>query len=101
VQEQIRYCMDNAASGGKCYVMALPLGPSTRLSDHPEALVELRCRVCGHGREVRVEALARVIGWDAPLAQRLERFRCSRCGARRVEIRFGYERKPRGWVRNS
>lgn len=80
--------------------MALPLTPSTRLSDHPDAVVELRCGACGHGRDVRVEALARVVGWDAPPAQRLERFRCSRCGARRVAIRFGYERKPRGWVKN-
>lgn len=80
--------------------MALPLTPWTRLSDHPEAYVELRCRKCGHGRDVHVNALARMVGWDTPLAPRLERFRCSRCGARRVEIRFGYARKPRGWVNN-
>ena len=92
--------MDNSATVGKSYVMALPLGPATRLSDHPGALVELRCGACGHGRDVRVEALARVVGWDVPLAQRLERFRCSHCGARRVTIRFGYERKPRGWIKN-
>jgi ribosomal protein S27AE len=93
--------MDSAPSGGKSYAMALPLGPSTRLSDHPDALVELRCGACGHERDVRVDALARVAGWNAPLAQRLERFRCSRCGARRVEIRFGYENKPRGWVKHA
>lgn len=80
--------------------MALPLTPSTRLSDHCDAYVELRCTQCGHFREVHAEALARVIGWESPLARRLERFRCSRCGARRVEIRFGYEHRPRGWVRN-
>lgn len=80
--------------------MALPMTPSTRLSDHPGAHAELRCGGCGHRRDVRVEALARMVGWDTPLARRLERFRCSRCGARRVEIRFGYERKPRGWLTN-
>ena len=80
--------------------MALPLTPSSRLSDHRDAYVELRCAACGHHREVRADALARVVGWDTPLARVLERFRCSRCEARRVQIRFGYERKPRGWVTN-
>ena len=80
--------------------MALPLTSSTRLADHRGAYVQLRCGVCGHRRDVYVDALARIIGWDVPLASRLEHFRCSGCGARRVEIRFGYERKPRGWVTN-
>lgn len=80
--------------------MALPLTPSTRLCDHRDAHVELRCAACGHRRDVHVDALARMIGWETHLARRLDRFRCSRCGAHRVEIRFGYERKPRGWVSN-
>lgn len=78
--------------------MALPLAPDTRLTDHRDAHVELRCGSCGHAREMCAEALARLIGWETLLAQRLGRFRCSRCGARRVAIAFGYDRKPRGWL---
>jgi ribosomal protein S27AE len=78
--------------------MALPLTPSTRLSDHRDAHVELRCGACGHQRDVRADALARLMGWETLLAPRLARFRCSRCGARRVEIRFGYDLQPRGWT---
>ena len=80
--------------------MPMPLTPSSCLADHRGAIAELRCVACGHQREVSVEALGRVLGWEATLAPRLGRFRCSRCGARRVEIQFGYERKPRGWVTN-
>lgn len=80
--------------------MALPLTPSTRLSDHRDAYVEMTCRRCGHSRDMRAEALARLIGWDTVLERRLDRFRCSRCAAREVEIRFGYDRKPRGWVKH-
>ena len=81
--------------------MALPLTSTTRLADHRDAFVELRCGACAHQREVRADALARMLGWETPLMARLERFRCSRCGARRVEIRFGYVRRPRGWVSHS
>lgn len=82
------------------WAMALPLTPSTRLAHHRDAHVELRCGECGHQRDVKVEALARMFGWETVLATRLGSFRCSRCGARRVEIHFGYDRKPRGWLKN-
>ena len=52
--------------------MALPLTPSTRLCDHRDAHVELRCGACGHRRDVHVDALARMIGWETYLARRLE-----------------------------
>lgn len=81
--------------------MALPLTPSTRLADHREAHVDLRCGACGHRREVRADALARMLGWETPLKAHVRRFRCSRCGARRVEIQFGYEHRPRGWQTHS
>ena len=76
--------------------MALPLTLSTRLADHRGAYVELRCGVCGHRRDVYVDALARIIGWDVPLASRLEHFRFSGFGAHRGEDRLRSERKPHG-----
>ena len=80
--------------------MPLPLTPETRLAEHRDAQVELRCLRCGHSREMSAEALARLIGWQTLLVNRLGQFRCSCCGARRVAIAFGYDRKPRGWLSN-
>ena len=80
--------------------MPLPLTPKTRLSDHRDAHVELRCQGCGHFRDIRAEALARLIGWETLLSKHLSRFRCSRCGARGVAITFGYDQRPRGWLNN-
>lgn len=80
--------------------MPLPLSPKARLADHRDAHVELRCQGCGHFRDMRVEALARLVGWETVLAKHLQRFRCSGCGARRVEIAFGYDHRPRGWLKH-
>jgi hypothetical protein len=80
--------------------MAIPLTRSTRLAHHRQGFARLRCGRCEHLREVPVEALARLLGWDSVLIDQVTRFRCSSCGARRIEISFGYDRRPRGWSKN-
>ena len=52
--------------------MALPVTAATRLSDHRNAHVDLTCRHLGHSRDVRAEALARVIGWETVLSTRID-----------------------------
>lgn len=81
-------------------VMPLPVGPETRLRDHPDGYVTITCRRCGHARELRAGALAPLIGWNARLAQAAERFRCSQCHARAAEVTLGFDRPPRGWTKN-
>jgi len=38
-------------------------------------------------------------GWDEPLANIIARLRC-RCGKKLAEVQIGFNRKPRGWVKN-
>lgn len=73
--------------------MVIPLTPSARLSHHRESFVVIRCGACGHQREVTAESLARIIGWEASLFYLRERFRCSQCDARRVEMSFVNDRR--------
>jgi hypothetical protein len=59
------------------------------------------CLSCRHSRELTPAFLARHCraGWDEPLARIVGRFRC-RCGGRQVEVQLGFNRKPKGWVKN-
>jgi hypothetical protein len=38
-------------------------------------------------------------GWDEPLARIIPRLRCG-CGRKSVDVRVGFNRKPRGWSKN-
>ena len=80
--------------------MAIPLTSNANLSHHREGFVIVTCRSCGHRRDIRSEALARIFGWDTKVRLLAAKFRCSRCAAKRVEISFGYDQKPRGWAKN-
>jgi transcription elongation factor Elf1 len=89
-----------AGNADKGIRMAIPLTRSTRLVHHREGYALLRCEHCDHRREISVESLARLVGWESVLVDQLARFRCSSCGARKIEISFGYDRKPRRWSKN-
>ena len=80
--------------------MAIPLTSNANLSHHREGYVIVSCCTCGHRRDIRAEALARIFGWDTKVRLLAAKFRCSSCGIKRVEISFGYDHKPRGWVKN-
>jgi hypothetical protein len=55
-----------------------------KLSDHGgQYVLILKCAHCGHTRDARPEVLARLAGWETPLAAVLARLRCSQCGAHR------------------
>jgi hypothetical protein len=80
----------------------LPWNSVEKLRDHfGEYVILVTCRSCRHSREVMPAFLARHCrgGWDEPLANIIGRFRC-RCGKKSVEVQIGFDRKPRGWVKN-
>ncbi len=80
--------------------MPIPLTSNANLSHHRDGYVMVSCTDCGHRRDIRTEALARIFGWDTKVRLLAPRFRCSRCGRKNVEISFGYDQKPRGWAKN-
>jgi hypothetical protein len=80
----------------------LPWNAIERLRDHfGDYVIVVTCRACKHSREVTPAFLARHCrgGWDEPLASIVTRFRC-RCGKKSVDVRLGFNRKPRGWSKN-
>ncbi len=80
--------------------MVIPLTSNANLSHHRDGYVIVSCGACGHRRDIKTEALARLFGWDTKVRLLAPRFRCSRCGKKVVEISFGYDHKPRGWAKN-
>ena len=80
----------------------LPWSCVDRLRDHfGDYVVVVTCRSCRHSRELTPAFLARHCrrGWDEPLAGIIARLRC-RCGRKLVDVQVGFNRKPRGWVKN-
>lgn len=59
----------------------------TTLETHESAAVMIRCKQCGHEREITAIALANIIGWTTPILSVLPGFRCMQedCGERDVE----------------
>jgi predicted RNA-binding Zn-ribbon protein involved in translation (DUF1610 family) len=84
----------------KLWRMVIPLTSNANLSHHRDGYVIVKCRQCGHRRDIKTEALARLFGWDRKVRVLAERFRCSNCGAKDVDVSFGYDQKPRGWKKN-
>jgi ribosomal protein S27E len=78
----------------------IPLTSNANLSHHRGGYVIVKCCACGHRRDIRTEALARIFGWDRKVRLLAARFRCSNCGQKQVDISFGYDRKPRGGTKN-
>jgi hypothetical protein len=80
----------------------LPWNSVERLRDHfGDYIVVVTCRSCRHSREMTPAFLARHCrgGWDEPVANIIARFRC-RCGKKFVDVQIGFNKKPRGWVKN-
>lgn len=76
----------------------LPSNTVIRLSDHfGHYVIDVKCRHCQHAREVTPHALARIFGWNAELSQVAQRFRCSKCNGRNVDVQVAFDRKPRRW----
>jgi hypothetical protein len=57
----------------------------------------LKCAACGHERTTQPNALGRLCGWDAKLADVEKRMRCSKCSKKRCTLRALPPRKPRGY----
>jgi hypothetical protein len=90
----------DAASQEKLAQMPIPLTSNANLSHHRGGYVIVKCCSCGHRRDIETEALARIFGWDRKVRLIAERFRCSNCGAKQVDVSFGYDRKPRKGMKN-
>ena len=62
-------------------------------------LVRVTCK-CGTVREIKPEALARVVGWSLTLEALAQRMRCSHCGEKAAEIVAVARPRPRGIPKN-
>jgi hypothetical protein len=92
--------MDAMRRTKKTTPMAIPLTSNANLSHHRGGDVIVKCCACGHRRDIKTEALARIFGWDRKVRAIAERFRCSNCGGKAVDVSFGYDRKPKGSTKN-
>jgi ribosomal protein L44E len=73
--------------------------PITKLSDRfADYTLRIRCRKCGHERTTEPHALAKLLGWETPLATIALRMRCSKCHVRgECELTAINPSKPRGY----
>ena len=62
-------------------------------------LVRVTCK-CGAVREIKPEALARLIGWSLPLKALAQRMRCSHCGEKAAEVVAVARPRPQGVPKN-
>jgi len=67
-----------------------------KLSDHGGQYVLTLTCACGHTRTAQPQTLARLAGWDAPLADVVKRLRCSQCGKRQCKAAVRPETKRDG-----
>jgi hypothetical protein len=70
---------------------------SDRFGDY---VLVITCRECKHGRRTEPQAIAKLLGWDAPLAKVAARMRCSNCGARGCDLTTESILRPRGVPKN-
>jgi hypothetical protein len=101
VSHALEHWLD-ANPDGCSHCIMLPWNSIERLRDHfGDYLIVVTCRHCKHSRELTPAFLARHCraGWDEPVAKIIARFRC-RCGKKLVDVHIGFNRKPRGWVKN-
>jgi hypothetical protein len=60
-------------------------------------LVRVTCQ-CGAVREIKPEALARLVGWSVPLEALAQRMRCSHCGEKAAEFAAASSRPVSVWM---
>ena len=73
--------------------------PITKLSDRfADYTLRIRCKKCSHERVTDPQALAKLLGWETPLAKVAMRLRCSKCNVRgECELTAMNTPKPRGY----
>jgi hypothetical protein len=67
-----------------------------KLSDNFGQFVILLTCKCGHSRHARPQTFARILGWDAALADVAKQLRCSKCGKRQCSATVRHETKRDG-----
>jgi hypothetical protein len=72
--------------------------PIKKLSDRfADYTLRITCKKCGHVRTTEPHALAKMMGWETPLATIALRMRCSKCDTRgECELTAFNTPKPRG-----
>jgi hypothetical protein len=79
----------------------LPPNSIKKLSDRfGDYEILVRCTHCDHTRTITPHALARIFEWEAEIERIKQRFRCSKCEKRHVELTFHWSRRPRGIPKN-
>jgi len=80
------------------HALAAMPAPIRKLSDRfADYLLRITCRKCGHVRNTEPHALAKLLGWETPLATIAARMRCSKCNVRgECELTAIDQAKPRG-----
>lgn len=75
--------------------------PITKLSDRfADYTLRIRCKKCQHVRTTEPHALAKLLGWETPLAKVESRMRCSKCNVRgECELTAVNSPKPHGQER--
>ena len=73
--------------------------PVKKLSDRfADYTLRIACKKCGHQRTTEPHALAKLVGWETPLATIAARMRCSKRHVRgECELTAMNTPKPRGW----
>jgi hypothetical protein len=70
---------------------------SDRFGDY---VLVITCRKCLHARRTEPHALAKLLGWDAPLVKVAARLRCSNCGTKDCTLKTESIPRPRGVPKN-
>jgi hypothetical protein len=73
--------------------------PITKLSDRfADYILRIRCKKCGHERTADPHALAKLLGWETPIASIAQKMRCSKCNNRgECELSATNQPKPRSY----
>jgi hypothetical protein len=67
----------------------LPLSAVRRLADFGgDFVLSVQCMACRHERPLPARELAKRWGREMPIGEIVPRLRCSRCGARRVDVQI-------------
>jgi hypothetical protein len=80
------------------HALAMP-APITRLSDRfADYTLRIKCRKCGHERYTDPHVIAKLLGWETPLATAASQMRCSKCQSRgQCDLTATNTPKPRSY----
>jgi hypothetical protein len=76
--------------------MSISVDTRRTLRHYAGGWITIICRHCEHRPEMRVEDLARRMGWDTEIERpRRLRLKCTQCGHKGPALTVSYDRKPK------